>query len=846
MGLFGKRPYLYKATDQSISLSKFNVLYPNENNRNGYNTGNHLAMNNPVHWIDWLDSGMEFFGCGITTPGDVMSSEDENSSSRYGHGYANSLQDLQREQDILARKKRHQELLERDYAQLHEDFFDSLLKEEGDQMLASVAAATMSLQRTESGSVSVNAKSSSSFDAGSVASSASETNRTVDAQNSGDSSGHTRTSTKSGPSVSSTRTICNRRGSVGKNSRSISNSTTFEVYDEEVDPATSSKNAKSAASSSSSTAGKQSSSSILCIRDIMAKTELESPALYLHTKCKLQKDKGRGDRLGSSISARGRESTLSKLRDKMKLIVEVSGELQAASFQNKDLASVPPPSTSNGNTPSGYGNGFKAMSAGMKRRRAKISSIEQCESCMDGAEDGSYMIETRSMIELQLGFLSMQYGLLLRWDAYRTGQVVFVCLRKMCHDSFYTKIRSPPVVVTTTSTTRSLASKSTRGDSSTGYPKSTKKQRPLQPLKNENDLGKPPRMVGATKKHAAAPPLVVRSPKGGNHAIYQRASGATEVVLVDAPYRVPHPEVFAPSILSLDVHRLTGLDPKSRWTLIMTFDGDTEIAHLKYNYRERVFETTRTDPCKWEISMMPYGQTISSFDVSTGLEIRLFEQRPKHRLRGVANGVAGIVGVRSSSSFVPPGSDPFSLTSPSNSYLIENQRLYQYPGSGSSHSGSRRISRSNSEISLASTNTSATTSTGGSGSDRHSSKKSTSRLASTMTVPLGGLICQPSTSQTTLWKLTIPFTHDEDAEVTLTLMHQSDYAHWLYQELRARRKDELASTSPSSTDLWRLLVSTATNEDEGVNSDDDTDTDDSDDTDVYFMEWLYYCCFDPR
>lgn len=857
-GFFGKRPYLYKSSDQSISMSRFNILYPNANSNNGNNTDHQLTTNHPVHWIDWLDSGMEFFGCGITTGADVVPSEDENhqnsSPHRYGHENSQSPHDLQRERDIVDMKKRHLELKERDYVELHEDFFDSLLKEEGDQMLASVAAATMSLQTKEPKEGDINPTNSSSFSVGSAASSGttSETNKTIGAQNSGESSSnHTRISTKSGPSISSTMAVqLSRRGSSGKCNRKSTKTTNFQDYDQQHDSTTSAINAKSTSLSSSGITNanaKKSSSSVLSIRDIMAKTHLQPPSQYLHSQCKLQKDKGKGVRLGSAISARGSESSLIKLHDKMKLIVEVSGELQSLSLKNNDLSSITQPSSTNGSI--GSGSGFRAMSAGMKRRRAKISLIEHNVGCANGAQDGSYIIETRSMIEIQLGFLSMQYGLLLRWDAYRTGQIVFVCLRKMCHDSFYTKIRSPPII-SSTSTTMSIASRSTSGESSSQYPKSVFKHTPQQPQNDEADLGRPPRIIAATKMYGVTPPLVVRSPRGGNHAIYQRSSGATEVVLVDAPYRVPHPDVFKPSVLSLDVHRLTGLDPKSRWTLIMTFDGDTEIAHLKYNHRDRVFETTRTASCKWEINMMSHRQTVTSFDVATGLEIRLFEQRPKHLLRGVANGVVGMVGGRSTSScLVPPGSDPFSLTSPSNSYVIQNQRLIHYTGNTRNLSGNRKILRTNSENSIGSSISGTSGSTGGNSSGRHASKKSTSRLASTMTVPLGGLVCQPSTSQTTLWKLTIPFTHDEDAEVTLTLMHQSDYAHWLYQELRARRKEELASSPLPSSDLWRLLVSTrnseATNDDEEDNFE-DARTVDSDDTDVYFMEWLYYCCFDTR
>jgi len=820
-GLFSKRPYLYKAQDQSLLTSRFNsILYPNINKKA---TDDQTTATTPVHWIDWLDSGMEFFGCGVTIGGTDMNSSDDHNQQHslpFGQalGFSQSSNNAQREQDILAIKKRHLQLMERDYVQLHEDFFDSLLKEEGDQMLASISLANLSTHQDQAGSsVSVASAASSRL--------TTETFKTPDAGG----SGHTRESMKSIPSDSSTTAVRpNKRTSLPKKTRKSSNnnSASFEVYDEHSASVASSAKTNSASASSSNSSKskrKQSNSTILCIRDIMAKTDLEHPNVYLHTQCKLQKDKGRGDRLGSSISARGREATLEKLRDKMKLIVEVSGELQISSLKSNDASSA-----------SG-----SVMSAGMKRRKAKISSIEHDARCINGDEDGSYIIETRSMIELQLGFLSMQYGLLLRWDAYRTGQVVFVCLRKMCHDSFYTKIRSPPTI-STTSSTKSVISRSTSGESSSLYPKSLLKQKLQHSQSEKAQLGRPPTIIAASKKRVGAPPLVVRSPKGGNHAIYQRASGATEVVLVDAPYRVPPPDVFAPSILSLDVHQLTGLDPKSRWTLILTFDGDTEIAHLKYNHNERVFETTRTTPCKWEISMMPQRPVVTSFDVATGLEIRLFEQRTKRRLRGVANGVAGMVGVRSSSSsssYVPPGSDPFSLNSPTKPYVVQNQRLIHY----NSLNQGRMFTRTNSETSLGSGTSGASGSNSGNSSGRHSLKKSTSRLASTMTVPLGGLVCQPSTSQTTLWKLTIPFTHDEDAEVTLTLMHQSDYAHWLYQELRARRKEEMSVSSPPS-DLWRILGTGATN-DEDENYNDDALTADSEDSDIYFMEWLYYCCF---
>lgn len=881
-GIFSKRPYLYKAAGQSVSLSRPYMRRPNgKRNRNNKNhrrnsiSKKQITISNPVHWIDWVEAGMDFFGCGITAEEDLRSPEEgRDSSSPNRHAGGQQFSHLRKE-DILANKTRHLELMGRDYVQLHEDFFDSLLKEEGDRILASILAAVMSPQQNAIKTSSPTMPSQQNAVNNSSGSVASE-NTNFDAQSSGDNnssisnntSNHTRTSIST-KTVSSTKTVgLGRCGSFGSRRRKSTRteSTNIEIYDQMYNPDSGTNITKSASTSNNSAPeskpstpsstnitnnGKKSSSSSLSIVDIMAKTNLESPSYYLHEQCKLQKDKGKGDKLGKTISAEGREQTLTKLRDKMKLIVEVSGELESSSilssFNNKDLASMDSPFPASGINSKGSTGPSKTMSAGMKRRRAKIALIEHNNRCTSGEENGSYIIETRSMIEFQLGFLSMQYGLLVRWDAYQTGQVVFVCLRKMCHDSFYTKIPSPPPIVSTETSTTATTKTGKSSAPLSQYPKSImkKKSQGLAPLHPNHAVdggaNHHPDTISAMKKREITAPFVIRSPKGGNHAIYQRGSGSTEVVLVDAPYRVPHPNAFAPSVLSLDIHRLSGLDPKSIWTLIMTFDGNTEIAHLKYNHREGVFETTRSAPCKWELSMMSRRPTTASFDVATGLEIRLFEQRPKHRLRGVASGMVGMIGGRSSSSstYVPAGSDPFSLHSPSHSYVIQNQRLVYY--NSNNQNRNNRIFRSNSESSLGS----------GTSGTSNSSKKCTSRLASTMTVPLGGLVCQPSTSQTTLWKLTIPFTHNENAEVTLTLMHQSEYAYWLYQELRARRKEELVLSHGESpaTDLWRRLVSPMMKDGNGDGEqsyDGYSVSDDSDDIDGFCMECLYCCCVDPR
>jgi hypothetical protein len=202
---------------------------------------------------------------------------------------------------------------------------------------------------------------------------------------------------------------------------------------------------------------------------------------------------------------------------------------------------------------------------------------------------------------------------------------------------------------------------------------------------------------------------------------------------------------------------------------------------------------------------------MNSFDV-TGLEIRLFEQRSGRR--GVGRSILG-------------------------SYESINNRASLH------RRNSSRTSSGSSGNSFGS-NPSAS-------SDVKPPKKSTSRLASTMTMPLGGLVSQPSTSQTTAWKLTIPFTHDERAQLTLTLTHQSEYANWLCKELRARRKEETAASallsggsfSPWKPSLLKRLIAynddCSTDTDYGNVFDDDHEEDGSDD--FYTSDWLCGVCY---
>jgi len=118
------------------------------------------------------------------------------------------------------------------------------------------------------------------------------------------------------------------------------------------------------------------------------------PTQYLHVQCRLQKDKGKGEDPGSHICAKGRNACLEKLREKMALLGQ--------------------------------------HAASISRKPAKISARHL------------NLVETRSLLHMRLGFLTMQYGLLVRWDTGHTGKAALVVLRKQCPDEFYPLQSLPP------------------------------------------------------------------------------------------------------------------------------------------------------------------------------------------------------------------------------------------------------------------------------------------------------------------------------------------------------------------------------------------------------------------
>jgi hypothetical protein len=260
--------------------------------------------------------------------------------------------------------------------------------------------------------------------------------------------------------------------------------------------------------------------------------ELAPPCTYVHPNCRLQKDKGKGEPIGSDICATGLSPCLDKVRQKIELLTQVSLDT-------------------------------KKKSTNMKRRKAKVTE-----------ETASYT-ETRSVIELRMGFLSMQYGVLLRWDL-RTGKILLVVLRKMCHESFYVKelvsTRAKPTIMPTTNHVYNVVD--------------------------------------------------------GNKAILQ-LNEATEVTLLEAPFRVAQPLDFTPTLISVTVLRLIGLPSKYQYSIVVTYQGIAQSCIL--DRRSNAMKPMmNNDAFEWHI---PPGTVEVDFDVA--VEQRRHRTKRKSVLRAI-------------------------------------------------------------------------------------------------------------------------------------------------------------------------------------------------------------------
>jgi len=478
-----------------------------------------------THWMNWVEHSIDFFGCEAQDDGFLgkalaLAKKDRSGSAR------NVTDDR------------------RDYCQMHEDFFESLLKEQlllqdFSQDLAYSSTGISDLEEATSFDSATNEDSIRLEDA-SVASDASEFLNPITPSIS---------RSASEPKPSSTppplKKKERRRPYFHKISPRRKRIAPIEAYNRQYNPEVFSDQAQKP------TKGE------VVLEGLLQKL-LPEPTSFVHPHAQLQKDRGRGVPLGSNICAEGLAATLEKLRNKMKLVIQVRGNERKSSLMKRD---------------------------------AKI------------AQEAPNFIETRSMIEMKLGFLSLQYGLLLRWDR-KTGKIRFVCLRKMCHESFYRVAQQQRTTI---------------------------------------------QAIAIQKSELDAPPFVVTTAQNGiggsNHAIYQRVSG-TEVVFVSAPYRVPPPDSFAPSIITLQIQSVTGISTKQKWSVSVTFAGHSESAILEYSKDGKRFVPKRPSMV-WEVPQANQNTNLSMIDdyedneekkqqkedqldpSLLNLEIRLFEKQKR-------------------------------------------------------------------------------------------------------------------------------------------------------------------------------------------------------------------------
>ena len=467
-------------------------------------------------FMEWIES-MDFFGC------------DENVPKTVFNGVEHTLR-------IPFETHRGRDLQRVDYAKLHDQLLESLMAEQSKKANDPTSGGTVDSSASGfsfSSTMSLSQKSASLNTSVSTVNSASDLS-VVDAE------------TVSDISLGSNKRRNNKRPRALKLSRRVmpvmaATRSVGSNNEKTMKRKLSSNSSVGSTRSSATTSSKRDGDAVsVSLSDLNAAV---SPPAYafIHPQCRLQKDKGKGEEVGSNICAKGREHCLLKLEQKMAVLTRVAfGE----ESKNKGTAD-------------------------MKRRPARVAEIFP------------HFTETRSIIELRMGFMSMQYGILLRWDTSKTGKVVLVVLRKMCSDSFYSKCKK-----TVPRKTSSSAS--------------------------------PRKML---RVPAEVPSSCLRNVVDGNHAILQRPDGM-EVALLEPPYRVDRPDEFQPSRLSVSVQYGTGLSRKSSWTVQLSHGNKKENILLTWDAELGIFSPKLGETLKTEIPVN------GSFDLPS-LEVLLFEHRQK-------------------------------------------------------------------------------------------------------------------------------------------------------------------------------------------------------------------------
>ncbi len=132
-------------------------------------------------------------------------------------------------------------------------------------------------------------------------------------------------------------------------------------------------------------------------------------------------------------SAIGREQTLLKLQQKLSMLSDIeSGKYgMAVEMLRSDAVAFIVQHSTEDPPPGGEGRS-SGGGGGQKKRTSSSSSVTFHPSPSIATK-----VETRSILTLRMGFVSMSYGILLQWDC-GTRLVELIVLRKMCRDDFLT------------------------------------------------------------------------------------------------------------------------------------------------------------------------------------------------------------------------------------------------------------------------------------------------------------------------------------------------------------------------------------------------------------------------
>ena len=108
-------------------------------------------------------------------------------------------------------------------------------------------------------------------------------------------------------------------------------------------------------------------------------------------------------------------------------------------------------------------NGSHGSSKGLSRSDSNTAQDGTNETAAL-SEKRRAMVETRSLLTLRMGFVSMSYGILLQWDSEQK-LVDLIVLRKMCRDDFLERTNEE---VTDSSTAAAAKSKQSTESSTSG------------------------------------------------------------------------------------------------------------------------------------------------------------------------------------------------------------------------------------------------------------------------------------------------------------------------------------------------------------------------------------------